>query len=187
MLMDVANDVGMFVLEIVKSHYPPPQRVRGTAPSPLRTPKQKAWFWYWMNQIAQGNKGAAPESLRGWVAAYKTVEGRKTLVIDPNSGYIRTGSLVRGISFEIRVTDNAVIIAVGPGLARTEDEGIMSYAEYVIGLPPPAGNQARYHQGNWTPLEQLVQDNSEAIYEFMMETTFNRLNGLIGGTGLQFT
>ena len=175
-VLDVAGKkTAEFIMQLVKSEYPPPQRKKSMNPPMLRTAKQKRWWWYWMNQIAEGN--TPPDNLLGWKASYKRVDGRKVLWIDAQSGYKRTGTLVRGITYTVDVNDDALEIQVGTGLASImDDRDVESYARYVIDVPPPDGQQARYHQNNWKPLVEIVNDNADEIMSYLGNALFNEIN-----------
>lgn len=152
-LLDFVGDrLGILAQQIVTSEYPPPQRKRGEAPSPLRTARQWRWWWAMMNRLADGK--SVPEGLHGWKAVRGVMNGRPHLFL--SGSYFRTGTLVRGITYAVGKTGEGRDIEVGP------NQSAALYAKYVIGRPP---QQARYHQGNWTPLVDLLTSRSAAFQQ----------------------
>lgn len=164
-LIAAADATGVSAVAFVLDEYPPESPGRPTPPgrSPIRTPKQKRWWWATMNAIAKGE--SPPEELRGWKAAYKKVAGRKTIVI--SGGYKRTGTMVRGITHKVtKVGKLGVDIKVGASMARNKKEG---YADYVIGLPPPKGQQAAIHQDRWIPLVTILKKRQPELYKIFIQ------------------
>lgn len=172
--------VGLKIMELVGSTYPPEPPERGGDRSPLQTPKQIRWWWAMMHAIANGQP--VPDSLRGWKAAYKTVNGVKTLVIDSSSGYKRTGSLVRSIGYEVREYSRGIDLLVGPSLGRDAGSGknVEDYAKFVIDLPPPEGEQARIHQDRWVPLARLIEEHIDELYALWWDEIKKRLQQRLG-------
>jgi hypothetical protein len=186
-IMDAAADaIGIQALDNLGDVYPP-KPPGPDAPSPLVTPKQKRWWWAMMNKIADGEE--VPETLRGWKVSRRKVHGRKTLVIAASSGYKRTGTLVRSINYEVRRSGQGITVAIGPSMARESTAGTEAdYADWVIGMPPPVGKQARIHQDRWVPLqiaiERMAPELLDKFEEELIEQIRTRLKGhLYGLTG----
>lgn len=177
MIIAAADDVGLAVLEKVGEEYPPAAPT-GQEPSPLHTKKQWRWWWAMMHNIAS-KEGDVPESLRGWRASYRRVDGRKTIVINPGSHYKRTGTMVRSINYDVVKEGRGITITVGPTMARA-DGG--DYARFVIGLPPPDGEQARIHQDRWIPLETLIADMDDKLFSVFMKSLNKELDKALGKT-----
>lgn len=182
---EAAELVGAEAVDRLGDIYPPDPPGPG-APSPLHTAKQWRWWWGSMHRIAKGEPVA--ESLRGWKAVYRKINGRKTLVIKSGSGYKRTGTLVRSISHKVDKKDRGVVIDIGPAMAREfTGDTAADYADFVIGLPPPAGPQARIHQGRWVPLVQAIEDMNDALLDMLekeiVEGVRRRLRGRGSYTG----
>jgi len=185
MIEEAADVIGMTALEELGDIYPP-DPPDGTEPSPLRTPKQRRWFWWSMTRIARGEP--VSESLRGWKASYKKINGHKTLVISDKSGYKRTGTLVRSINYEVNKKGDGVIVAIGPTMAREVGGGdVADYASYVIGLPPPEGYQAKIHQDRWVPLETAIANMSDKLMEVFQDELIEIVRKRLKGHGYSWT
>lgn len=184
-VQEAADVIGIEALDRLGSIYPP-SPPDDSSPSPIHTDKQRRWWWAMMNKIASGEP--APESLRGWKASYKKVAGRKTLVINPRSGYKRTGTLVRSINYEVRHSGQGVTVAIGPTMAREATAGSAAdYADFVIGNPPPEGKQARIHQDRWAPLEKAVADMSDELLDKFEEELIEQIRKRMKGHGYGMT
>lgn len=77
--------------------------------------------------------------------------GKRTIRIP----YRRTGTLGRSITSKVRRTADAVYIDVGTNV---------SYAPLVIGKE----RQAAYHRGNWTPLQDDIENNIDGIRDVII-------------------
>jgi hypothetical protein len=161
-----AEAAGKVAIQELRKAYPPPQRSgrgqrRGASgrfisqQSPIRTERQRRWWWASMHAKAQGT--APAHILPGWTAAYQVVGGRRTLVI--SGRYQRTGDLERSLDFVTIVSPGQLeaAIEVGPDMRQAP------YAPWVIDWPPPQGQQARYHRGHWTPMGQVIERKSNEI------------------------
>jgi hypothetical protein len=86
--------------------------------------------------------------------------------------YKRTGGLANSMTSTVEALDsagNGVIVTVGTN---------KPYARFVIDLPPPGGNQSRYHDGTWTPLRTQIEGERAQIgaaFEVGVRTAINRL------------
>lgn len=164
-----AEAAGRAAVKTARQTYPPPQRTRGqrrgatgrfiSGKSPLRTQRQIRWWWATMRGKAEGSIPSTV--LPGWTAAYATVDGRKRLVI--SGSYKRSGQLERSLKFSVEMTEGET----GPSAVTDvyADPELAPYAKYVIGQPPPEGDQALYHQGHWIPLVTLLDRNSQEILD----------------------
>lgn len=77
------------------------------------------------------------------------------LIRDGSIPYRRSGQLGRSITSDIESVSSAqVTVSIGTNLG---------YAPLVIG--DPETEQAPYHFGNWTPLQQDMERNADAINE----------------------
>ncbi len=162
-LVKAGDAAGIVVLGKVKDEYPPLPPTKGEYITPLQTAKQIRWWWAQMNAIADGQ--APPESLRGYKAVRRKVDGVRKLVISGH--YKRTGTLVRAIDFETSATRRGTLVEIGPTMGRQNNASseVGKYADYVIGLPPPEGQQARIHQDRWLPLQLIVDEAADDAYE----------------------
>ncbi len=176
-LLSAADKAGIEAVARIRNEYPPPPP-GPSAPTPLMTAKQWRWWWAMMRNIAEHRE--VPDSLRGYRASYRKVNGRRTLVISGH--YKRTGTLVRSLDYDVKAGREGFVLRVGPGLAReAKSKGIASYAQYVIDYPPPEGHQARIHQGRWAPIYDIINDASEDIinvfFDSFIEDVYSRLKG----------
>lgn len=127
---------------IVRNTLPPSPRKQ---PQAQRwTKKQTRWWWATMHKKAVGQSRALP----GWRAAYKTINGVKTLVID--GAYKRTGKGVQSLTYDVVARPREVTVFYGTNRA---------YMRYVIDLD----NQAEYHEGNWDTLQGLAETHIDAV------------------------
>lgn len=175
-LLSAAEKAGVEAVARVRNEYPPEPPGKD-APTPLMTAKQWRWWWAMMRNIAEHRE--VPDSLRGYKAAYRKVNGVRKLVISGH--YKRTGTLVRSINYDVQTSREGFSILVGPGMAREHKAGsnIASYAEYVIGYPPPEGHQAAIHQGRWKPIYDIISEASDDIidvfFDNFIEDVYSRL------------
>jgi hypothetical protein len=126
------EQVGVTFDDAVKKKLPPP--VRKLKVAQYWTDKQRGWWWATMRAKADGRSNALP----GWKARWRTVRGKKTLVI--SGGYKRTGLLVRSLTFDIVQARDATTVSYGTNV---------QHAKWVIDL----NNQSKYHQGQWLALQ----------------------------------
>lgn len=172
-----AEAVGLRIMELIGETYPPePPNQAEWRGKMLHTDKQRRWWWAMMNRLARGE--IVPDSLRGWRAAYRTVKGRKTLVISGH--YKRSGTMVRSLNYAVSAAPHGSIIEVGPTMAREQrvakaGETVATYAEYVIGPKPPKGKQARIHQDRWLPLFDLLERHSTELFGLFYEEAMREI------------
>ncbi len=76
--------------------------------------------------------------------------------------YRRTGTLGKSITSRVRRTANAVFIDVGTNVP---------YAPLVIGKE----RQAAYHRGNWTPLQDDIENNIAPIRDTIVKSLVDYL------------
>lgn len=176
-LVKAGDAAGLVIIAKVKDEYPPLPPQRGQYVTPLQTAKQLRWWWYNMREIAKGNP--PPDSLRGWKAAYRKVNGVRTLVLSGH--YKRTGTLVRSIDYDVASNSRGLTVRVGPTMGRksAESDKAGDYGNYVIGMPPPDGPQARIHQDRWQPLQLIVNEATDEAYDAFFDKfsdeVYNRL------------
>lgn len=127
---------------LVRSDLPPPVRRRGVAA--YWTAKQRAWWWGTMRAKALGRSHALP----GWKAAYRRIEGRKTLVI--SGAYRRSNTLVRTLSYTVKATDREATVTYGTNTL---------YARWVLDRV----DQSLYHKGNWKTLQDMAADHEQTV------------------------
>jgi hypothetical protein len=126
--------------------------VRTTLPPPVRkqrqahhwTDRQRAWWWATMHEKALRRS----QELPGWRAVYKEIDGRKTLVI--SGGYVRTGTLVKSLTYEVRQSGQVTDVIYGTN---------RDYAVYVI----DRDRQAAYHKGNWKTLQAFAIEGTAQV------------------------
>mgnify|MGYP003438757638 CR=1 FL=1 len=153
-----ATQVGVQFDEIARGEYPP--EVRKRAAAPYWTRKQTRWWWATMRAKALGKSKALP----GWKAAYRKVNGRKTLVL--SGGYKRTGTLVRSLSYDVQTITGGVQMVYGTN---------RQYAKWVLDL----ADQATYHKGNWTPLQSLAAQHAGALQRVFEQAVINEIRRIL--------
>lgn len=144
-----AEDAAIVIDEAARRRYPPQPRARSQ--SQFWTEKQQRWWWATMHAKAQGKSRALP----GWRARYVHRDGVKRLEI--SGAYRRTGVGVQSLSYRIKAMPDSATIHYGTNRA---------YMRYVI----DRDRQAKYHAGNWTPLQDIVESAMEKATETFMET-----------------
>lgn len=158
---------GAKIDELVRSVLPPGEQ--SSKPSPLRTAKQRRWWWATMNAKAAGKSRALP----GWKAVYKVVDGRKTLVI--SGQYKRTGKLVQSLTWIVVATNSSARVSYGSNRV---------YAPYVLGNPmdpDPSKRQALIHQSTWTPLHHIIYTHLNEINDQFLKGAMTEIERLLGG------
>lgn len=144
---------------IVKSQLPPPPRKKSQ--SQYWKPKQRAWWWWTMSQKALGKSRALP----GWRAAYKTVNGVKTLVI--SGAYKRTGKGVQSLTYDVEKVYEGAVVNYGTN---------RKYMRYVIDREL----QSDYHKGVWTDLQTLAEDSTDQVTRVFLDTVMVDIGKRLG-------
>lgn len=150
-----ATLAGMLELDKrVKNIYPPAIR---RLKQPFKTAKQRRWWWHTMALKADGKSSALP----GWSARRVKVNGRTILKI--SGYYYRTGTIIKSLEFEILAKKGRATGIYGTQLKN---------AHYVIGA---GQEQAKYHRGNWLPLEDILQRYFVQVVTAVLDTAFNEV------------
>lgn len=107
-----------------------------------------------MNMKASGQESRLPGVVRqnmiGWKAAYRVVNGVRTIQL--SGSYKRTGTGVKSLGYDVNRVSDGVEVVYGTNRA---------YMRYVI----DARDQAEYHKGNWPTLQELLIQNQQALYD----------------------
>lgn len=154
-LKRAATAAGVKLDSIARNQLPPAVRKRAVAR--FWTDKQKRWWWATLRAKAEGKSRALP----GWKAAYKIVDGVKTLSI--SGAYKRAGTTVKSLSYRVE----------GRGLTTELSYGTnLKYARYTL----DKDKQSKYHRGNWTPPQTIAEKNIGAIQEAFADKFFEEVN-----------
>jgi len=107
-----------------------------------------------MNLKASGRQSQLPAVVRqnmiGWKAAYRVVNGVRTIQL--SGSYKRTGTGVKSLGWDLNEISGGIEIVYGTNRA---------YMGYVI----DEQMQADYHKGNWSTLQFLARQNAQKVHD----------------------
>lgn len=151
--------VGVQIDQIARDALPPEPRRKAVAK--YWTPRQRRWWWATMRKKASGESRALP----GWKAAYRIVNGVKTL--DISGAYRRTGTGVKSLSYQIdQPTTHTTTLRYGTN---------RDYMRYVI----DEEKQSKYHENNWPTLQGIIREHLPKLQKTFEDTLYEEINKVL--------